>query len=225
MDNTTEAMSVDTGHAQVIARIGFAERWLHRAKAQCADGDVAGGLMTLSLADAEMRVALETGGWSRHRPSAPRPAMRRWVPWVTLAAATMASVWTLRPAAVPADAAVVDGPAVVRFSSNVGAVLSLMSVTPAPRAPVQVARPEVRPRTLRTAPQAPPRASAAPLRPAAAVAAPTVTPAITPAAHPLTITAPVPAPALSPAAPFVLSEVDLIDMVLAANQALRGTGP
>jgi hypothetical protein len=218
-------MSVDTGHAQVIARIGFAERWLHRAKAQCADGDVVGGLMTLSLADAEMRVALETGGWSRHRPSAPRPAMRRWLPWVMVAAAaSLASVWTFRPAAVPADAAVVDGPAVVRFSSHVGAVLSLISVTPAPRAPVQFARPNVRPRGQRSTPQAPPRATAAPLRPPAAAAAPTVTPAVTPAARP-TITAPVSAPVLSPAAPFVLSEVDLIDMVLAANQALRGTGP
>jgi len=215
---------VETPHTQVIARIGFAERWLHRAKAQCADGDVAGGLMTLSLADAEMRVALEAAGWPMPRLPVARPAIRRWGPWVMVAtAAALVLVWTLRPSAEPVGAALIDGPPVVRFSS-VGTMLSLVSVTPVQSAPLQAARLDAQARTQRTAARTLHRVGVAPLRRATAVAVPTVTSPITHAARPLTIAAPsVPVPNL--AAPFVLSEVDLIEMVLAANQALRGSGP
>jgi hypothetical protein len=231
MDNRTEAMSVETSDTQVLTRIGFAEGWLHRAKAQCADGDVPGGLLTLSLADAEVRFALEAGGWPQARGIVRSQPSRRWIPWLLLAAAAaVASAWTFRPAAVPADAGIVDGPPVVRFSSTIGAVLSAVSVPSAPPASVQVSRPDVHPRVQRAVTRPAPRPAAAPrprVEAAPAVRAATTAVRTTTAGTPSVLTTPAPAaaPPPSPVTPFVLSEVDLIDMVLAANQALRGTGP
>jgi hypothetical protein len=230
MDNRTEAMSVETSDTPVITRIGFAERWLHRAKAQCADGDVTGGLLTLSLANAEVRFALEAGGWPEPRGAVRLQPGRRWLPWLLLAAAAVVSAWTFRPAGVPADAGIVDGPPVVRFSSTIGTVLAAVSVPSAPPASERVTRPDVHPRGQQTATRPAPRQAVAPRpRVAAVPAVPAATTAVraAPAGTTSVLTTPAPAaaPTPSPVTPFVLSEVDLIDMVLAANQALRGTGP
>src|SRR2546427_13044079 len=47
---------------QVVARIGFAQRWLDRAKRQCTDGNLPRSVLTLVLADAEVHHALEAAG-------------------------------------------------------------------------------------------------------------------------------------------------------------------
>lgn len=53
---------VGKGAQQVLARIGFAERWLTRARQQCTEGNLARGVLTLVLVDAEVRHALAAAG-------------------------------------------------------------------------------------------------------------------------------------------------------------------
>ncbi len=57
---------------QMLSRIGFAERWLARARGQWTAGRHARSLLTLVLADAELRHALDTAG-ARQRTTARRP--------------------------------------------------------------------------------------------------------------------------------------------------------
>ncbi len=236
MDNRTEAITVEASEVQVVTRIGFAERWLRRARTQCADGDVAAGLLTLSLADAEVRRAMEVGGWSNAlglRPAS-RTARRAGLPWLVLAAAAAIAVaWAFRPAAGPAGVATAparaDGPSVVHLGANVGTLLSLVTAPSAQPVPgpvtVQAVRvpnrrasaqsPRLRPAVVRPQ-QVSPLPAAAPRKTVPVSRAPVVTarpPAAAPVAH------------ASPTTPAAVSEVDLIDMILAASRALMGTGP
>src|SRR2546422_200400 len=57
---------------QVVARIGFARRWLDRAKRQCTDGNLPRSVLTLVLTDAELHHALEAAG-------VPAMAQSRWM--------------------------------------------------------------------------------------------------------------------------------------------------
>ncbi len=50
---------------QMLSRIGFAERWLTRARGQWTTGHHARSLLTLVLADAELRHAMDTAGARR----------------------------------------------------------------------------------------------------------------------------------------------------------------
>lgn len=228
MDNTThdvppsetEAMKLTAPGEQVAARIGFAERWLLRARAQCEDGNVAGGLLTLSLADAEVRYALEAGGWQAH-------GTRRWrrVPWVLLAAASAALlVWGLRAVPVPVSAGPTDGPPVVRLPAQVGTLLAMVTVPAAPSSPAPAAS-VAAPRPTRRA------AAGQPVQQVRA-SMPAPAPSIVSTAPAVVTTTPSPTTASSASVrpstvmPVqLISDVDLIEMVLAADRTLRGTGP
>jgi len=113
-------MGMPADGEQLLARIGFAERWLGRARAQCAEGNVARSVLTLVLADAEVHHALEAVGM----PVRSRPRRAGSVALV-LAAAALASGLLLagrRPTdAGPAVAT--PAPPVVRLASSSGALL------------------------------------------------------------------------------------------------------
>lgn len=230
---TTEAMTVEAQDSQVVARIGFAERWLHRARTQCAEGDVSGGLLTLALADAEVRYALEAGGW---RPAARHtvPSRRRRLGGMLAAAvaAVLGVVWVSLPGPGPTEAGEFDGPPIIRFASTTGTLLSMVSVPPAgPVAQVSAAgvsspRPvraatrtglarSPTPVTLRAAPAATPTGM---VRLATGQPSATAESSTSGALTALT-------PAPGAPAPFLLSEADLIEVVLAASRALQGSGP
>lgn len=211
----------------VVMRIGFAERWLRRARTQCADGNLQAGLLTLTLADAEVRYALESSGWPAARARAPR---RLW-PWLLAAAAVAVAVWTFglrTPAAVPVSASSTDGPPVIRLTYRVGSLLALVTVPVVQSAPTAAVRPAVHPAarrgpaTVRTAPIS--TTAIAPARPAASTAAvssgTTAVTGTTGSTSSSQLAVPA-APVTSP----VISDVDLIEMVLAADRTLRGTSP
>ncbi|MGH2452613.1 MAG: hypothetical protein ACRDF5_02470 [bacterium] len=181
--------------------IGFAERWLVRARQEVARGDLGRGLLTLLLAEAEVHharsgaVALEHAA---NRPSA--------VVTILGASALAAALLVGLAAALPqSDIAAVlpsSAPVMIRFKQPVGSTLALipMVVAPAPAAvisaPSQVSAAPGAPRRL--GPRRPPVRSAT-----AAQSAPAIGPA------PLVL-------------PVLLSDGDLIDLVLAAERSLRG---
>ncbi len=103
---------------QMLSRIGFAERWLTRARGQWTAGHHARSLLTLVLADAELRHAMDTAG-ARPRTKA------RYLTATTslLLAAVVASAllligrWSIAPHAVattppplPVTPSVLSGP-------------------------------------------------------------------------------------------------------------------
>ncbi len=131
-------MSVEPRGRQVVSRIGFAERWLLRAKRQCVEGDLSRGLLTLALAEAEMHYALEAGA-----PAPAKLAPRRGVSVVVLvmAAAAAGAVLLARglPSVAPTQGAEPGAP-IVRFASRVGTLLDLVQV---PQTAVSVTAPAV----------------------------------------------------------------------------------
>lgn len=216
-------MLVETEGQQFLARIGFAERWLQRAKRQCQDGDVTRGALTLVLASAEMSHALKTVGSNA-------VVSRRW--WVAPLAAAMAvaaaaAVVVSRLPVAPAPVLSAHAPVVVTLPAHFGTWLELVGVpAPLPAASVVVHAPAI-PQTVRgtavrpTATQ--PRVQAAPAAtppiPSQAVVTTTVAlPTPTPVA-----VSPVPATQLG--AEPALSEGDLIDLVIAAERTLRSAPP
>jgi hypothetical protein len=215
-----EAMTVDGLSEQVAARIGFAERWLDRARTQCTDGNVAGGLLTLALADAEVRYALETGGWPAGRARRRSGGLR----WLVAAAAVAAVVvWVIQPRSTPVSAGPTAGPPVVRLP-GVGSILA-MTVPMMPSAAVPAVRSAaVRVTSVRPAPRIA-RGTAGPVPARAAIVPVTTSTAVKSTAAPATATSPASVhPSTStPAVP--ISDVDLIEMVLAADRTLRGTSP
>lgn len=237
MDNTTqfvqpmetEAMTVEVFGEQVATRIGFAERWLHRARAQCEDGNVTAGLLTMALADAELRYALEASGrrmraTGRRRP-APERAGRSRLPWLLpIVAAGAIIVWMIRPMPAPVGAGPTSGPPVVRLPSDVGALLATVTVASGQSAPAATAR-FIAPRPVR------PGRTGRPVRLVERAPVPvSVQPAVSSTAATTAVTGPTTTSPVSvhtstvPSAP-VISDVDLIEMVLAADRTLRGTSP
>lgn len=216
---------------QIVARIGFAERWLGRAKAQVAGGNMTRGALTLVLADAEVRHAIEVAGMRSGRGTFRHAAAGAAVALALLAAAgtTIVVAPQGREPAVPsADAA----PPVVTLAAHSGSLLSLIPA-PLPASVDTSSASSPAPRVLRSTPaQKPavpsPGALQTQTTPVRSVSTPAPSSAVSPPA-PAVLLAPPALPAAAPvppanvqAAPLELTAGDLIDMVLAAERALRG---
>jgi hypothetical protein len=118
---------------QVTARIGFAERWLLRARQQCAEGDLAHGVLTLALAGAEMRRALEVAGAPMRRAGRHATIGRGLVAAAVLVAA--GAVLALHRYAPLSPVASTPAPVVVQLAPTTGDVLPSVAAgrTPAVR--------------------------------------------------------------------------------------------
>ena len=86
---------------QVLSRIGFAERWLTRARGQWTAGHHARSLLTLVLADAELRHAMDTAG-ARRRTKARHPTATTsfLLAAVVVSALLLIGRWSITPHAV-----------------------------------------------------------------------------------------------------------------------------
>lgn len=194
-------------------RITFAEGWLARARQQVEAGHHDRGVLTLVLAAAEVRLAREAG-----RPaSRPQPRGRAVPGWIAagmaaLCAATL--VFMVMPRADgPMDVAGGQAPPVVVLSGGTGAMLDLVTVPP-PTSERTVTR-----TIIVRVPVPAKKGAVTPAAPASAAARP-------PDRHiPAAQLPPPPAPAVAPssAAPqhILLSEADVIELVLAAERSLR----
>ena len=183
----------------LVRHIGFAERWLARAKQEVTAGQLARSVLTLLLAEAEVHHARERTLPAR-AAALPRPS-----PAMTILGAMALVVLLLagRSLLLPKGEMVTgftSAPAVVKFRQP-GSTLALVPAVllpertvaaPAPRAPA------ARPRVDRVW-----RNTARPSRPAARPQP--ASPAVT-----------------APAALVLVSDGDLIDLVIAAERALRG---
>lgn len=86
---------------QMLSRIGFAERWLARARGQWTAGHHARSLLTLVLADAELRHAMDTAG-ARRRTAARHPAVAAGLVLAAIVASALLLIgrWSITPGAV-----------------------------------------------------------------------------------------------------------------------------
>ncbi|MDQ7842466.1 MAG: hypothetical protein QN141_03275 [Armatimonadota bacterium] len=219
---------------EVVSRIGYAEQWLRRAKGQVAGGHLKRGVLTLVLADAEVRHAIEMAGLPP-RPARPTVGV---LPVLGLSLAAALVLGLARTAVAPAPGAVETGPPILRLSLS-GDLLRPIAV-PVKTAPAVGTAPDLRPtrpRVLSAARTVVPPPASAPRRPAPGTPVPASgrpsPPAVPPAATAPSAdaAAPSPAPTAAPAtvpaattspAGMILSSDDLIDLVLAAERALRG---
>jgi len=207
-------MAMDERTPDLRQQITYAEDWLARARRQVDQGEHARGAFTLLLAEAEVQRVRERVMASAVRDPASRP--RRSGAGLVVAVAlvfvvaALAMLWQA-PQWPLSDAA--SEVAIVVLDTESGAMLRMVQAAPEP-----VERTVVKPVVLR---MAAPLAAAVESRPAtAAVAIPVrAVPAVAPAVVP----APAPA-AVAPAPPALLSEADLIEMVLAAERSLRRSG-
>jgi hypothetical protein len=101
------------GDEQMLSRIGFAERWLTRARGQWTAGNHERSLLTLVLADAELRHAMDAAG-ARRRTKARHPTVATGF----LLAAVVASALLLigRWPSTPQVAAITSPPPLVKPS-------------------------------------------------------------------------------------------------------------
>lgn len=218
-------MTTEHAGEQIVARIGFAERWLERARGQVVAGNLTRGILTLVLANAEVHHALEVAGAQPSRPRMSRPVLVRAV--VTIAVlVTVSAVWL---AADPnSDAATVDqAPPIVSLSPGVGMLLNLLSpVSPEP--PIVAISPTHTPAAVREVPVPLPLPSHRPpaIQPmSVSNKAPIQAPTQMSTAQPTPVTPPAPpTQAIQPSVPQ-LTAGDLIDLVLAAERALRDSTP
>ncbi|MDI6771476.1 MAG: hypothetical protein QME77_02675 [bacterium] len=194
-------------------RISFAEGWLARARQQVEAGHHERGLLTLVLAAAEVRLAREAGGQSV-RPQPDGRALSGWVAagMATLCAATL--IYLVIPRAVgPMDVHTDQAPPVVALSGSTGAMLDLVKAPP-PAAEKTVTRTIVV-RVPVTVTEGAERQAA----PAAAADRPA-------ARHvPVSLSLPPSVPTVAAGStapqPVLLSEADVIELVLAAERSLR----
>ncbi|MDR7483530.1 MAG: hypothetical protein QN203_13600 [Armatimonadota bacterium] len=210
-----------------IDRIAYAADWLVRARQRVEDGDPARGLLALLLAQAEVRRATDAGLAGLLPPRRVERDALLLVASVAAVLAASAIVLATGLAQIASLPPEVPLP-MVRLPQPAETMLQIVQT--APPAPERT----VRGIALRPAPVPAPAAPAAP--PAAASrlpAAPSVSiaPVAVPAA-PVASSAPAaaapagaaPGPTIAaPAPPSVLSEADLIDLVLAAERSLRRT--
>jgi hypothetical protein len=114
---------------QMLSRIGFAERWLARAKRQWVEGHRARSVLTLVLANAEVRHAMETAGVSG-RARVRRPAAAAVLLLATMVAAVLVLIgrWPVSRELV----ATTPPPLVVRPPSTSGALVDVMRRPPLP---------------------------------------------------------------------------------------------
>jgi hypothetical protein len=224
---------VKTAEHQILTRIGFAERWLQRAREECLDGDVARGLLTLVLADAEVRRVLQLAV-----PPAPRPRPRRpsvaVVAAFLVAAAAALQVGVLALGAAPVDSAGLAPRLMLR--AGAGMLLEPYAYSPARerdaivtippvQAPAQPARASQSVQVPAPVPSGQTAVSVVPLIPPAASAAPAPAPDAVPAVMPAAVPAAAPAMAPAPAANTVITGIDLLDLVIVADRTLRRTQP
>jgi len=204
---------------EVVARIAFAEQWLQRARGQVSGGQLTRGVLTLVLADAEVHHAMEVAGLPGRPARHLRPALAVLLVGLVVAVA----LGLARSAAGPAPSAVDAGPPVLRLAGP-GDDLLRITAPPAvvPAATVTTPRAAVRPAAPLTVTNTPAGVPAPPavasMPPASPPPAPTVVTAAADGG---------PAPPASagigsvPPPVTVLSPGDLIDLVLAAERALR----
>ncbi len=107
---------------QMLSRIGFAERWLARARRQWIDGNRTRSVLTLVLADAEVRHAMETAGTSG-RAQARRPAAGA----VLLLAVAVVAFLIVRWPVTPEPVATTPPPVEVRLASTSGELRDVMT--------------------------------------------------------------------------------------------------
>ena len=85
----------------MLSRIGFTERWLARARGQWIAGHHARSLLTLVLADAELRHAMDTAGARRRRTAhLPTAAIGFLLAAVVASALLLIGRWSFTPHAV-----------------------------------------------------------------------------------------------------------------------------
>ena len=216
-----------TAEHQILTRIGFAERWLQRAREECLEGDVARGLLTLVLADAEVRRVLRLAV-----PPAPRSRSRLGPALVVGAGLIITAVFALQLVVLAIGAASVESAGLapgLMLRPGTGALLAPLDAI----GPQEPARDLGAPATPAPAPPAAAGRAAAPQR--ARLSSP---PSLHQAAAPIVlVTAPAPAPAppspgpapvpaaSTPAPPAALSGVDLLDLVIVADRTLRRSQP
>lgn len=228
-----------------IDRIAHAADWLVRARQRVEDGDPARGLLALLLAQAEVRRATDAGLAGLVPP-------RRVDRGALLLATSVAAVLAASVLVLAAGLAQTAGPPpevplpMVRLPQPAGAMLQIvqaeppaperavpgLAVRPVPEGAVPrfAVRPAPVPRLAASA-AAPvatgPRVGAAPgasVAPVAVRAAPAASSAPVGAAPTTALPAGAPGAAVAaPPPPPVLSEADLIDLVLAAERSLRRT--
>lgn len=210
-------------------RIVFAEDWLDRARRQLQQGEVAGGTLAMLLAEAELCRARETGLLAARSEA----QARCWLPWAALAALAVGGVVLVLSlvAALPPDPAALAQPVAptLRLASGTGDLLRMVT---APQPPTE--RTIVQSRVIRIpvpvpahARRAAPPAPVAPPAPSAPAALPEwrSPPVVQPVPAPPAVSVAPPVPAAQPApAAAVLSEAEVIDMVLAAERSLRRAG-
>jgi hypothetical protein len=221
-----------TAEHQILTRIGFAERWLRRAREECLDGDVARGLLTLVLADAEVRRVLQLA-------VAPAPAPRsrsRLLPVVAVGAGlVIAAAMALQLGVLAPGAATVESVGLapgLLLRPGTGALLQPLEASgpqepvrsvsaptmPEPAQPVTAKRGSVRQGVVAAPPGAQQAASPIP------VTQPDPSP-VPVASPPPPAPTPVPAVAPAPAPTAALSGVDLLDLVIVADRTLRRSQP
>lgn len=199
---------------QLVDRIGFAERWLDRAKRQCRDGDVPRGLLTLFLANAEMTHTLRT--------AKPVFAQRRqdFAVSAFAIAAAMALAWVVLASSAGAPGKfTAEGPTIVTLGGRVGSLLEFVEAAPQHSiAPVVVSAPgKTHLKSVRRQ-RSLPRARLAPGT--SVITVPKSAIAVRPAApHPPTPLATSSSPA--EAAVETGPDVELISLVLTAERTLR----
>jgi hypothetical protein len=214
-------------------RIAFAEEWLDRAKRHLADGNVTHGSLHVILAEAELQRAREVSvppgtiaGLARWRAAWWVPASRALMGAVVVAGFAATLLWQVSVIHEGAPAPDASWP-VVELSGRTGEMLRLVTAPEQPPEPTiverTIERTIVKPMIVRVT--TPARVvlipAAAPRVPAPPAARPEVPPAGSPSQQPASSAAPQSVAAeSSPAAP-VLSDADVIDLVLAAERSLR----
>ena len=216
-----------TAEHQILTRIGFAERWLQRAREDCLNGDVARGLLTLVLADAEVRRVLQLAVAPARRSRPPLIPVVAVVAGFVIAAAVAVPLGVLALGAAPTESIGLVPGLVLR--QGTGALLEPLETTgpgeptrtvEVQTMPVPVQRGPVR-RSAGSSSPAPSQQAAMPVVPVRQ-AVPSSAPVASP---PPTAPAPVPAVAPAPAPPAALSGVDLLDLVIVADRTLRRSQP
>ncbi len=212
---------MDDQRTALTERITFAEDWLARARQQMEGGEQTRGILTLLLAEAEVHRARELGtGWTAPRP---RSATRTLGPIAAVAAAAVivgaVALWRpVGPAAWSTAAAGEDPPPpVVSLSAGTGALLRLVQ---APEAIERTITVPVAVRIMVRVPSSPAHAElAADTR--ASAPAPARIAAGQPAPRRSEASAAATVPGGGTETSPLLSEAELIDLVLATERSLR----
>lgn len=202
----------------LVDRIAHAEDWLGRARQQIRNGHPERGALTLLLAEAELHRAREVG-FAGTPGSCAGPRQETWRPLVAVAATVVAAlavgflvfsrpgVWAEAHNAVPP---------LLRLQDGAGEMLRAVTV-PEPL----VERTVVERTVIRRVPVYESASASRPTRAAlpdteAVLAAPRAAPAAAPVHAPTAPAQPVPAQVQS-----LLSDADVIELVLAAERSLR----